>query len=202
MGSKHQDHMRLFIQVNPALLDANIVHWVEILITEEFVTQVRHLHYLVEKHQLLSVEAEVDANWHLHNDWRVCNANGPRSSQISVWESGFTIKTYAERVGESEGPKTVSSPVNVAYISGSAEDFFTEFHPDLVDEPFDRLETAEGLFEHEPGTPDWSIEFARQLDIHLRAIDQRPLKVWPWLESQVPPLNANSVRVTREVGSK
>lgn len=160
------------------------------------------MHYLVEKHQLLSIEDEIDVNWHLHNDWRVCNANGPRSSQISVWESGFTIKTYAERVGESEGPKTVSSPVNVAYISGSAEDFFTEFHPDLVDEPFDRLETAEGLFEHEPGTPDWSIEFARQLDIHLRAIDQRPLKVWPWLESQVPPLNANSVRVTREVGPK
>ena len=193
MGSNHQDHMRLFIQVNPALLDANIVHWAEILVTEEFVTRVRHLHRLVEKHHLLSIEDEIDVNWNLHIGWRVCDAVGPLSSQLSVCESGFTIKTYVKRVGESEGPKTICSAVSVYYIWGNAEDFFSEFHPDLVDEPFDHLETAEGMFEHEPGTSDWSIEFARQLEIHLRATGQRPLKIWPWLQNQVSPLSANSV---------
>jgi hypothetical protein len=168
---------RLFIQTDPANPHANIARWVEVNLTNEFVSRVKILHGLLGQHRLQLVTAEFDTHWCLGEGWQVSNDFGVPDTWLDVWSDGFTIRSRITRIDEPKGRNATTLNAEAAYMWGTIDEFVAEFHPELMCEPFDRLATSQGWSDYVPGEPDWEIAFGSQVNAHLNEIGERPLQM-------------------------
>jgi hypothetical protein len=166
---------RFFIQIDPTHRHANIARWVELSLTNEFVRRVQEMHGLLDEHHLQLVTAEFKAKWCLVEGWEVRSQSGGQDTWLDVLPEGFTVKSHVVRAGESNLPRAQSYSIDASYIWGDIDQFVSDFQVDNADEPYDRLDTAQGISDYAPGDPDWEIAFAHELDTHLAVTCDQPL---------------------------
>lgn len=170
-----KNEARLFIQIDPTHQYANIARWVELSLNNELVMRVQEMHSLLGEHRLQSVTAEFKAKWCLVDGWEVCSQFGGQYTWLDVWPDGLTVMSHVVRAGESNLPRAQSYSVDANYIWGDINGFVSDFYLDSADEPYDRFDTAQGLFDTSPGDPDWEIKFSQDVTAHLSRIGERPL---------------------------
>lgn len=133
------------------------------------------MHRLLGEHHLQLVTAEFKAKWCLVEGWEVRSQFGGQDTWLDVWPEGFTVRSHVVRTGESKVARAQSYSVDANYIWGDIDEFVSDFHMDSADDPYDRLDTAQGIHEYSLGDPDWEIEFSQQLKAHLSATGDQPL---------------------------
>ncbi len=183
---------RFFIQIDPGHQYANIAHWVQFELTNEFVFRVRDLHRLLDLYRLELVTTGFEAIWCLADGWVVSHSLGVHNASLEVWSYGFNIKSHVVRAGESENPKARSYCVEVSCGWGSIDEFFSDRYHKYALDDYDCLDTAEGLYDPVPGEPLWDVAFAKQVIAHLAAAGEEPLEMHDSLKFRLADENFGS----------
>lgn len=133
---------RLYMPANQINSGDTIASWVEIRLTDKFLDRVLELHTLVTQHQLESITAPIDANWHLESNWVIDKWTANTGCAIRVFDWGFIAECRA-KANADFGQKERHSVFQATYLWGDVSELVEDWRPS-TDAPRTCFEKAGG----------------------------------------------------------